>query len=140
MRCEALENNGGRLLEADIGRQRHDALGRSQRVGSIGACGEDESHTVADREVGDIRAEGLHEAGALESNRQRQVALIEAAAQLRVEEIDPGGLDLDQHLARPRRGQRQFLERHRFGATAGVNADRLHGRDSEFFNGSGCTA
>ena len=70
-------------------------------------------------------ADGLDDPGAFQSERQRQVALVEPAAQLSVEQIDAGGLDLDQNLARPGHRQRQLLELQRFGSAMGVNADRL---------------
>ena len=68
--------------------------------------------------------------GAFMTKRQRQVALVEPAAQLRVEQIDAGGLDLDQNLARPGHRQRQFLEPQHFRTAMGVNADRLHSGSS----------
>jgi len=79
-------------------------------------------------------------AGAFQSERQRKVALIEPAAQLRIEEVDAGGLDLDEHLARSGRRQRQVLDHHSFRTTAGVNTNRFHRCDSGFFSVIGCTA
>jgi hypothetical protein len=95
---------------------------------------------VTDGDIGDTGADGLDDAGAFQSERQGQVALIESAAQLRVEEIHARGFDLDENLARSGRRQRQLLEYHRFRTAAGVNADRFHRRGPRFVNAIDCTA
>jgi len=105
----------------------------------VAARSEDEGDAVADRDVGDIGADGFDNAGAFEPERQRQVAFVKSTAQLRVEQIDAGGLHRDQNLAVSGRRQRQILEHHRVGTAAGVNADRFHRTCSELFGAIGCT-
>ena len=139
MRGEALEDHRRGVFEPDAVGQWHDAPGGRERVRGVGAGGEDEGDAVANGDVGDFGANGRDNAGALEPERQRQIALIEAAAQLRVEQIDARGLDLDHNLARPGRRQRHVLEHHRFRTAASVHADRFHGRDSGSLNATGCT-
>jgi len=105
----------------------------------VAARSEDEGDAVADRDVGDIGADGFDNAGAFEPERQRQVAFVKSTTQLRVEQIDAGGLHGDQNLAFSGHGQRQILDHHRFGTAAGVNANRFHRARSELFGAIGCT-
>ena len=106
----------------------------------VGAGGEDKGDPVADGDAVDTGADAFDDAGAFQSERQRQVALIESAAQLRIEEVDAGSLDLDEHLARSGRRQRQVLEHHGFRTAAGVNTNSFHRGGSGFFSVIGCTA
>ena len=78
--------------------------------------------------------------GAFETERQGQVALIEPAAQLGVEEVHARGFDLDENLAWPGRGQRQFLEHHRLRTAACMHTDRFHGSGPQSVNVTGCIA
>jgi hypothetical protein len=70
----------------------------------------------------------MDDACALKPKRQRQIALVEAAAQLRVEQVYAGSFDFNQNLAGLRLWQRQLLEPHDFGTAALVDTDRFHGR------------
>jgi hypothetical protein len=96
---EALENNCGGFLESDAIAERHNTLRRGKRVGGIGPSGEDKGDAVAGGDVGNTGPDRLDDSGAFQTQRQRQVALIEAAAELRVEEVDARGLDLNEDLA-----------------------------------------
>lgn len=109
-------------------------------MGRVTTRGEDEGHAVANGDVVDIGADGVNNAGAFKPECQRKVAFVKSAAQLRVEQIDAGGLHGDQDLASSWRGQRQVLEHHRFGAAASVNTDRFHYTASEMFCVIDCTA
>jgi hypothetical protein len=140
MCSEALEYDRSGFFKADLIGQRYDALGGRKRVRRLAAGSEDEGDPVADSDVGDVGANGFHDAGAFESERQGQVAFVKSAAQLRVEQIDAGGLDGDQHLASGGGGQRQVFEHHRFGTAGSMNADRLHGIVSKMSGVKGCAA
>ena len=139
MRGETLEQHRGGFLETDSIRKRHDAFRRNERMRGIGAGRKDEGDAVAGLDVGYIVADSRNDAGAFKSKRQRQVALVEAAAQLSVEQIDARSLDLDKNLARARHRQRQFFEAHRLGTATLVDADRFHSRDFQRFTTIGRT-
>ena len=102
VRGKTLEQHRGGVIEADCIRKRHDTFRRDERMRGIGAGRKDEGDAVAGLDVGYVVADGRNDAGAFKSKRQRQVALVEAAAQLSVEQIDARSLDLDQNLARAR--------------------------------------
>ena len=139
MRRQPLEQHRGGLLKTDRVRQRHGPVRRGERMRGVRAGREDKGDAVADLDVRHVRTDGPDDAGAFQAERQGEVALVKSAAQLRVEQIDAGGLDLDQNLARSGRGQRQVLEPHRFRAAVVVNADRSHCCGPESFNVSGRT-
>jgi hypothetical protein len=140
VRGEALEQNRRGFFKADLVGQRYDPLCGRKRMGSVTARSEDEDHAIADGDMVDIGADGFNDAGAFEPERQGQVAFVKSAAQLRVEEIDAGGFHGGQNLAVPGRRQRQILERHRFGAAAGMNTHGFHCTASEMLCVIGCTA
>src|SRR5580698_10798875 len=122
MRSEALEDGCGGFLVADDVGEWHDAVGLRDRMRGVGG-GENPGHAVADFQVGDAGAERLNDPRALATERLRQIALVESAAQLRIEKIYAGGFHLDQHLASARLRQRQLVEPHRFDAAVFVHSD-----------------
>ena len=62
----------------------------------VGTGGLHPCHAIADLKSAYIRTELADDARAFVAQRQRQRLLVQTAAQLRVEEIDAGGLNLDQ--------------------------------------------
>ena len=139
MRGETLKQHRGGFIEADSIGKRHDAFRRNERMRGIGARRKDEGDAVAGLDVGYVVADGRNDAGAFKSKRQRQVALVEPAAQLSVEQIDARSLDLDKNLAGARHRPRQFFEAHRLRTATLVDADRLHSRDFQRFTTIGRT-
>ena len=105
----------------------------------VGARSKYKCDAVANLYVCDIPADAFDDACALKPKSQRQVALVEAAAQLRVEEVYAGGFDFNQNLAGLRFRQRQLLEPHDFGTAALVDTDRFHGRRAAGVNVRGRT-
>ena len=77
---EALEQNCRGFFKADLVGQWHDALCGHERMRGIAARSKDEGDTIADRDVGDITADGFDNAGAFEPKRQRQVAFVKSTA------------------------------------------------------------
>ena len=83
-------------------------------------------HPVADFQVSNACSDRLNDARAFAPECLGQVALIESAAQLRIEKIYAGGFHLDQHLACAGLWQRQFFEPHRVDAAKFVHSDGFH--------------
>ena len=82
----------------------------------------------------DIGADALDDAGTFKPKRQRQIALVEAAAQLGVEKVYAGGFDFNKNLAGFGIGYRHVLEPHDLGTAALVDADGFHGRGAADFS------
>src|ERR1700691_2429473 len=99
MRGEALEDGCSGFRIADGVGEGDDAVGYGDRVRRIGGR-EKPRCAVADFQVGDACAERLDDARTLAAERLRQIALVESAAQLRIEKIYAGSFHLDQRLAR----------------------------------------
>ena len=70
----------------------------------------------------------LDDPGAFKPKRQWQIALVEAAAQLGVEQVYAGGPDFNKNLAGSGLRQRHLFEPHCLWTAAMVDADRFHGR------------
>jgi hypothetical protein len=138
MRGQALEQHRGGVLESDAVGQRHGAVRGRERVARVAAGGKDEGDAVAGLHAGDAGTHGLDDTGAFEAERQRKLALVKAAAELRVEQIDARRLDRNQHLAGSRRRHRHGLKLHHLGAAVRVHADRCHACRLRHVR-SGCT-
>jgi hypothetical protein len=104
-------------------------------VGGVASGREYESDALAHDDFGDIGADGFDNAGAFEPERERQVAFVEAAAQLRVEQIDASRLHGDEDLAGARSGQGHVLEHQSFGTAVSVDTDGFHECASRNVNG-----
>ena len=127
MRGQALQHGGGadfwvhawgKLHEPIRGHHRH--LGVRPGHSGPGAG-------IPDLDVGDACPDGRDHACALEAEGQWQRRLVHAGAEIDIDEVDAGGGELDQGLARARRGLGHVVERERFGTTRGVNAYGFHG-------------
>ena len=127
----ALEHHAGSLLVADIVGQLDGAVGRHQTLGRVAAERAHIGDAVADFQVGDARPDCDHLARALVAGGEGHAdgRRISAHAEIRVDEIDAGGVRLDLDLALPGRRNVDVLISEDFGTARLVNT---HCRDHDF--------
>jgi hypothetical protein len=121
----ALEHHGGGLLVADRVRQLDSAVGWHVALGRIGAERDHVADAVAHLDVGDARPDRRDLAGALVAGDERHAdgRRIEAAAEIGIDEIHPGGVLLDADLALAWRRQLDVFIRQNFGTAVLMHPD-----------------
>ena len=122
----ALEHDGRGRLEVETIGDLHQQRGWNQRILGVGAARHGVGYAVADDDFSDIRANGLHRARAFAAQRDRDVRLIEAGAEIDVDEVHAAGCDAHQRLFGARRGPRNFHQFHLFGTTGHFHLNGFH--------------
>ena len=123
-----MQQGGGGLLHAQPGGNLHQLRGGNERVLGIAAQHAHRGHRVARGKPGDARAQLLHSTRGLAARSEWQRGLINALAEVDLDEVDPDSLNTDQHLPRPRRGNGQIGQLKNFRAACLVNLDCFHDR------------
>src|SRR2546425_1254627 len=127
MRRDPLKHHGGRLLAAHAVREHDDPVGGHDGVLRVRALHCSVGDAGPDLHVADPRPGRRYGPGCFLPQRERQRRLVQPGAMVKVDEVDPGSLDPDDHLPRAGRGLWHVLVAQRFGTARGVHADRLHG-------------
>ena len=124
-----LEHRGRALLRLEPRRQDDQTLRGDGGVLRVGAGHTRVGDLVAHFHLGHARADGGHGAARLEPERQRQVELVEAAALVDVDVVEPRRVDLDDRFAWLGRGLGHVLVLERLGTAGSVDANGLHRGD-----------
>ena len=100
VRRHALEQGRGGQVERNVVGNRN-ALGRGHRTFlGVPAGAKCDGDSVADRQLVNAFAKCRNRTGRLGARYEWQIHWIEAASLIRIDEVDPGRRDVDQHLAR----------------------------------------
>src|SRR4029077_2166446 len=127
VRCGVRDPDGRALAEAERGGQRLD--GGDVARGGLGVTGGAQGpDAIAPLELADAVADGLDHAGRIAAGNVGQwwQLSVGAGADVSVDRIDTGGVDLHEHLARTRLGIGQLVELQDLGAAELVYTDRPH--------------
>ena len=127
---QPLEHQDGALLVGDVVGQLDQLVGRDHPLAGIAAEREIIGDAVAGVKIGDARADGHDLAGGLVAGDERQPRrLVEAGAEVDVDEIQADGMLTDADLARSRRRHVHVLIHQGFRTPHLVHAHGL-GHDS----------
>ena len=126
MRGHSLQHGGGRALQAQALGNLDQLRGGNQRVLGIAADHAGGRDRIAGGKSGDARAQLLHCARGLAARNQGQRGLVDALAEVDLDEVDAGGLNADQHLSRPRLGDGQIGELQNLRPACRMNLDGFH--------------
>ena len=113
MRGHALEHGGGGVLQAQAVGNLDQLRGGNESVLGIAADDAGGGDRIAGFESRDAGTELLHGARGFAARNQGERGLVDALAKVDLDEVDAGGLNADEHLARPwlRNGQVDKLQR-----------------------------
>ena len=124
LRRQALQHHGGAGLERDVvGQLAHGQCGHHARLAVAAGRVAGVGGAVAGFQVRHALAHRLDDAGALHAQVQRHGQLVQAAALVDVDEVQPDGVVADADLARPGFAYGQVDKLHFFCAAVAGNLD-----------------
>lgn len=125
-RGQPFQHQRGGLLIADALRNLDDTVGADDtavRIGPETAAGIGDP--IADRDIRNTVADGIHRAGGLQPEHHRKIHGIQPASMIDIDVIETDGALRDTNLAGPGRGGIGFDGLHDLGATGFVDLDSV---------------
>ena len=126
MRGHALEHGGGRVLHAQPLGNLDQLRGGNQSVLSVTADHAGGGDRIPGRKSRHARSQFLDRARGFAARNKGQCGLVDALAEVNFDEVDPGGLNANQDLARPRLRNGQIVQLQNFRSARGMNLDGFH--------------
>ena len=131
MRRHALQQGCSRVLHAEARRNFDQLRGGNQRVLGIAADDAGGDDRIAGGKSRNAGPELLHRARGFAAGDHGQRGFVDALAEVDLDEVDAGGFNAHQDLARSRFGDGQIGQLQNFGSASRMNLDGFHDCDKD---------
>jgi hypothetical protein len=124
---QALQERRGRRLQGHIGRYGHEPVGGDHGLLGVRPAHVERDDPVAEPDALDAGADGGDGAGRLVPGHERQRHPVAAGPLVGLDEVDPGRLDVESHLAGAGLGRRRLGGDENLRTAVLPDLDRTHG-------------